>query len=196
MDSWNHNGTYVDTEQLNQYIDLGVRLGSERLILSGGEPTIHPDYIKFIRRGREAGYDWIQTVTNGMMFAYPKFARKCIQAGLNEVTVSIHGHTPRLQDKLVGVKGAFDKAVEGIRNIQALSGGRTVINIDVVINKQNVAHLRDIIDYFRNLGIHEFDLLYIVPFGRGFSEYRRQLYFNIEDHLNEIFFRTGNFFLY
>ncbi len=186
LDSWNQNGTYVDTQQLFQYIDLGANLGSERLILSGGEPTIHPDYVKFIKRGRAAGYDWIQTVTNGMMFAYPEFARKCIRAGLDEVTVSIHGHTPKIQDRLTGVKGAFDKGVQGIRNIQALSGGRTVVNVDIVINKQNIRHLREIIDYFMAMGIHEFDLLYIVPFGRGFSEYRKQLYFNIEDHFEDL----------
>ncbi len=186
LDSWNHNGTYVDTQQLMQYIDLGKALGRERLILSGGEPTIHPDYVKLLKHGKKAGYDWIQTVTNGMMFAYPEFARRCIQAGLNEVTISIHGHTPKLQDRLVGVPGAFDKAIEGIKNIQALSGGRTVVNIDVVINKQNVPHLREIIDLFRGMGIHEFDLLYIVPFGRGFSEYRSQLYFDLGEHYDDL----------
>ena len=186
LDSWNHNGTYVDTEQLKQYIELGHTLGRERLILSGGEPTIHPDYVKLIRHGRKAGYDWVQTVTNGMMFAYPEFTRRCLQAGLDEVTMSIHGHTPKIQDRLVGVKGAFKKAVAGIRNIQALSGGKTVINIDIVINKQNVRYLRDIIDYFRGMGIHEFDLLYIVPFGRGFSEYRSQLYFDIDAHHDDL----------
>lgn len=187
LDSWNHNGTYIDTEQLYQYIDLGAQLGRERLILSGGEPTIHPDYIKFIRRGKRAGYDWVQTVTNGMMFAYPEFTRRCVRAGLDEVTISIHGHTPKLQDKLVGVPGAFDKAIAGIRNIQALSRGRTVVNIDVVINKQNVPYLREIVDFFRgDFGIHEFDLLYIVPFGRGFAEYRSQLYFDIEDHFDDL----------
>ncbi len=186
LDAWNHNGTYVDTAQLLQYIDLGKTLGRERLILSGGEPTIHPDYVKFIRHGRKVGYDWIQTVSNAMMFAYPEFTRKVLNAGLDEVTISIHGHTPKLQDRLVGVKGAFDKAVQGIRNIQALSGGRTVINIDVVINKQNIRYLREIIDYFRAMGIHEYDLLYIVPFGRGFAEYRKQLYFNMDDHHHDL----------
>ncbi|MGB0592386.1 MAG: radical SAM protein [Myxococcota bacterium] len=186
LDSWNHNGTYVDTAQLFQYIELGHRLGRERLILSGGEPTIHPDYVKFIRHGRKVGYDWIQTVTNGMMFAYPEFTRKCLQAGLDEVTMSIHGHTPRIQDRLTGVKGAFEQAIQGIRNIKALSGGRTVINIDIVINKQNISHLREIIDFFRTFGIHEFDLLYMVPFGRGFGEYRKQLYFNLDDHHEDL----------
>ncbi|MEZ4265667.1 MAG: radical SAM protein [Myxococcota bacterium] len=186
LDAWNHNGTYVDTEQLEQYIDLGVKLDSERLILSGGEPTIHPDYVRLVRYGKNAGYDWVQTVTNGMMFAYPEFTRKVLQAGLDEMTVSIHGHTPKLQDRLVGVKGAFDKAIQGIRNVQALSGGKTVINIDIVINKQNIRYLRETIDLFRGMGIHEFDLLYIVPFGRGFAEYRSQLYFNMDDHHDDL----------
>lgn len=186
LDAWNHNGTYVDTEQLEQYIELGMKLGSERLILSGGEPTIHPDYVRLVRHGRSVGYDWIQTVTNGMMFAYPEFTRKVLQAGLDEMTVSIHGHTPKLQDRLVGVKGAFDKAIQGIRNVQALSGGKTVINIDIVINKQNIPYLRETIDLFRGMGIHEFDLLYIVPFGRGFAEYRKQLYFNMDDHHDDL----------
>ena len=186
LDAWNHNGTYIDTSQLMQYIALGHQLGRERLILSGGEPTIHPDYVKFIRHGRKVGYDWIQTVSNGMMFAYPEFTRKCLNAGLDEVTMSIHGHTARIQDRLCGVKGAFDKAIQGIRNIRALSGGRTVINIDIVINKQNIKHLRDTIDLFRGMDIHEFDLLYMVPFGRGFAEYRRQLYFDLDDHVEDL----------
>ncbi len=186
LDAWNHNGTYVDSQQLYQYIELGARLGRERLILSGGEPSIHPDYIRFIRYGKKVGYDWVQTVTNGMMFAYPEFTRRALAAGLDEVTMSVHGHTPRIQDRLVGVKGAFDKAIQGIRNIRALSGGRTVINIDVVINKQNIRHLRDIVDFFRGMDIHEFDLLFLVPFGRGFSEYRRQLFFDLDDHHEDL----------
>lgn len=100
--------------------------------------------------------------------------------------MSIHGHTARIQDRLCGVKGAFDKAIQGIRNIRALSGGRTVINIDIVINKQNIKHLRDTIDLFRSMDIHEFDLLYMVPFGRGFAEYRRQLYFDLDDHVEDL----------
>jgi MoaA/NifB/PqqE/SkfB family radical SAM enzyme len=186
LDAWNQNGTYVDTAQLEEYIALGHRLGRERLILSGGEPTIHPDYIRLIRHGRRVGYDWIQTVTNGMLFAYPEFARRAVQAGLDEVTMSIHGHTAKIQDGLVGVPGAFDKAIAGLRNLQALGRGRVVINIDIVINRQNVEHLRDTIDFFRGLGIHEFDLLYIMPFGRGFSEYRRQLFFDLAEHAEDI----------
>ena len=94
----NQDGSQIDAESLKAYIALGRKMGRERLILSGGEASVHPDFVELIRYGREVGYEWIQTVTNGMMFAYKGFARACAKAGLDEATVSMHGHTARLQD--------------------------------------------------------------------------------------------------
>jgi len=179
LDSWNHNGTYVDSEELYDYIRKGREQGKTRLILSGGEPTIHPDFIKFIRFGRELGYDWIQTVTNGMLFGYPKFGRAAVNAGLNEATFSIHGHNAKIQDGLTGTPGAFESGLQGIRNLQAIGG--VVINIDIVVNKQNYRQLPEILDFFLNMGVKEFDLLYIIPFGRGFTDYRKNLFFDLDD---------------
>jgi len=179
LDSWNHNGTYVDSEELKDYIRKGREQKKTRLILSGGEPTIHPDYVKFISYGRQVGYDWVQTVTNGMLFSYPKFARAAAQAGLNEVTFSIHGHTAKLHDSLTGTPLAFETGIQGIRNLQAIGG--VVINVDIVINKQNYKHLPDILDFFLDMGVKEFDLLYVIPFGRGFDDFRKQLFFDLDD---------------
>ena len=55
-----------------------------RPILSGGEPTMHPNYVDFIRLGRAAKYRKIQTVTNGRLFRYRDFLSKCLDAGLSE----------------------------------------------------------------------------------------------------------------
>lgn len=184
LDSWNQNGTYVPVQELMAFIKEGRDKGGERLILSGGEASVHPEFIKLIRYGRSLGYDWIQTVTNGQMFAYPDFARKAKLAGLNEATFSMHGHTPRLHDRLVGLPGAFERGNQGIRNLQAVGG--VVVNVDVVINKLNVRYLRDIVDFYMEMGIREFDLLHIVPFGRGFEEFRDQLFFDIEAHHDDL----------
>ncbi len=179
LDSMNQDGTMIDVESLKAYILLGRRMGRERLILSGGEASVHPQYIELIRYGRQIGYEWIQTVTNGMMFSYKKFALAAAEAGLNEATVSMHGHTAHLHDKLTGTPLAFVTGIKGIQNLQ--NTGRVVVNIDVVINKQNYKHLPEIIEYYYNLGIREFDLLHIVPFGRGFDEHRHSLFFDLND---------------
>jgi pyruvate-formate lyase-activating enzyme len=179
LDSMNQDGTMIDTDSLKAYIALGRRLGRERLILSGGEASVHPDYLELIRYGKEVGYEWVQTVTNGMMFSYKNFARKAAESGLDEATVSLHGHTAYIQDKLTGTPGAFVTGVKGMKNLQ--DTGRVVVNVDVVINKQNYKHLPEIIEYYYNLGIREFDLLHIIPFGRGFDEHRHSLFFDLND---------------
>ncbi len=179
LDSMNQDGTMIDTDSLKAYIALGRKMGRERLILSGGEASVHPDYIELIRFGREVGYEWIQTVTNGMMFSYRKFAQKCADAGLNEATVSMHGHTAYLQDRLTGTPGAFVTGIKGMKNL--INTGKVVVNVDVVINKQNYKHLPDIIEYYYNMSIREFDLLHIIPFGRGFDEHRHSLFFDLND---------------
>jgi hypothetical protein len=45
-----------------------------------------------------------------------------------------------------------------------------------------VRHLPDILRFFLSLGIREFDLLHLVPFGRGFDEHRADLFY---DHARE-----------
>ena len=174
LDSDAQDGTMIPRERVEERIREGREEGGERLILSGGEATIHPDYVDFLRLGRRLGYGWLQTVTNGRMFAYAGFADRALAAGLNEATFSMHGHTAELHDTLVGVKGAFAQAFAGMRNLL----GRTVVNVDVVLNRLNIPHLREILEFYIALGINEFDLLHMVPFGRAWNEHREKLFYD------------------
>src|SRR3984957_6886968 len=73
LDAHTHNGEMRSRDEVKEQILDGRRKGATRLILSGGEPTIHPNYVDFVRLGRLAGYSKIQTVTNGRLFAYGDF---------------------------------------------------------------------------------------------------------------------------
>ncbi len=179
LDSHTHDGTNRDREEIRTQILDGRRKGAQRLILSGGEPTIHPDYVKFIKLGRLAGYRKVQTVTNGRMFAYPDFLKRCIDAGLSEITFSIHGPNARIHDALVGTKGAFEQEVKGLKN--ALADGRPIINIDVCVNRGNVKVLPDILAKFVEMGVKEYDLLHVIPFGRAYTEGKETLFYDLEE---------------
>ncbi|MCY1058267.1 radical SAM protein, partial [Nannocystis sp. SCPEA4] len=123
-------------------------------------------------------YRKIQTVTNGRMFAYPEFLRAALDAGLSEITFSIHGPNARIHDALVGTKGAFDEEVKGLRG--ALADGRPVVNIDVCVNRGNVRQLPELMATFTAMGVREFDLLHVIPFGRAYSEGREVLFYDLE----------------
>ena len=186
LDSDSHDGSLVAYEEVEAQILRGARNGGERLILSGGEATLHPRYLDFLRLGKEAGYTWLQTISNGRMFAYPSFAEKALAAGLQEVTLSIHGHNEALHDKLVGVPGAFKQTMAGLRNLL----GRCIVSVDIVLNLQNVPHLKEILQFFISMGVSEFDLLHMVPFGRAWSQHRSELFYDpkaVMPHLKRAF---------
>jgi len=188
LDSDSHDGEMRDPEAIKRQILDGRRAGATRLILSGGEPTIHPRFLSFLKLGRLAGYGKVQTITNGRMFAYAGFLGQCLDAGLDEVTFSIHGPDARVHDALVGVQGAFEQTMAGLRNV--LADGRPIVNVDVCVSRGNVRVLPDIIEMVVAMGVRELDLLQIVPFGRAFREGRDTLFYDLEEaaqHLRTAF---------
>ena len=180
LDSNALNGAIRSAEEIKIQIIEGRKKGMTRLILSGGEPTIHPNFLDFVRLGKKAGYRKIQTVTNGRMFSYPEFLQRAADYGLDEITFSLHGHTPKLHDRLVGVPGAFEQEVKGLK--AALAMGRFIINIDIVINKQNVPYLPEMLETFISWGVKEFDLLHVIPFGNAWTEARHHLFYDLDAH--------------
>ncbi|MBX7081720.1 MAG: radical SAM protein [Nannocystaceae bacterium] len=192
LDSDAHDGRIRDRHEIKAQILDGRRKGAQRLILSGGEPTIHPDFVDFVRLGRAAGYARVQTVTNGRMFAYPGFLQRALDAGLGEITFSIHGPDARIHDALVGVKGAYDEEITGLR--AALADGRPIVNVDVCVNRANVRHLPRMLRGLRAMGVREFDLLHVIPFGRAWSQGEHTLFYDFEEartELHEVFAMAG-----
>jgi hypothetical protein len=102
------------------------------------------------------------------MFARRELLEGALEAGLGEITFSVHGHTAELHDRLVGVEGAFAQTLRGLT--QALADGRAIVNVDVVICKQNVRHVEALIALCMRLGVREFDLLHVQPAGRAVVE--------------------------
>ncbi len=169
--------TMVPEQEVLDEIERGRRRGATRLILSGGEPTIHPRFVCLVRAGKEAGYGHVQVVTNGRMLAYERLLRRAVDAGLDEVTFSIHGPDARMHDSLVGAPGAFDQTVAALR--LAMASG-LVVSVDVCINRVNVWRLAEIVERFWGLGVTEFDLLQVIPFGRAFVNGEATLTYDLQ----------------
>jgi len=158
----------------------GIAEGSEKLILSGGEPTIHPRFLEIVSRAKAAGYSQIQVVTNGRMFCYPNFLARAVLTGVTEITFSIHGHKKALYEKQSRVDGSFSQAMAGLNNALRIRG--LIINIDIVINKINYKHLEAILRFFIGRKITEFDLLQVTPYGSAWKN-RKNVLYNISNAL-------------
>src|SRR5262249_11442708 len=99
-------------------------------------------------------------------------------------TFSLHGHTAKLHDALVGTPGAFAEETAGLK--AALAAGVFIVNVDIVINKQNVRHLPEMLELFISWGVKEFDLLHIIPFGNAWSEARDPLFYDLDGNLEHL----------
>lgn len=165
--------------EIEKELAKGLEEGASRLILSGGEASIHPDFLRIIQKAKEMGYAKVQTISNGRMYAYEKFLEKVIEAGLDEITFSLHGDSARLHDAQVGVPGAFYQAVRGLKN--AVGSGRLIVNVDIVINKKNYGRIDKIINFFKRFNIYEFDLLQFVPFGNAWKN-REEIFYDLDSH--------------
>lgn len=178
LDSNAHDGEIRAPEEVKRQILDGRRKGAKRLILSGGEPTIHPRFIDFVKLGALAGYERIQTVTNGRMFRYEDFLRRALDAGLQEITFSIHGPNAKIHDALVGVRGAYEEEIQGLK--LALADGRPIVNVDVCVNKGNVKHMPAMLEGLYEMGVREFDLLQVIPFGSAWRNGKEVLFYDID----------------
>jgi len=181
LDSDTPRNVFLPVDEIRRELDRGLdELGADKVIISGGEATLHPAFPELVRYAKERGYDRVQTVTNGYRLADKEFFDACLDAGLGEITFSIHGHNAALHDRLTGTPGAFKRIVKGM--VRALRDGRPIVNVDVVINKQNVAVLDRIVELCISLGITEFDLLHVIPQAAAFDN-RDELFYDVREHL-------------
>ncbi len=162
-------------EIVKKHFDLGYEI----LVLSGGEPTIHPEFIKIISNAKSLGYKQIKVITNGRMFSYKRFLSDSIEAGLNGVTISIHSHIPKIQDYLSGVKNGFEQTLDGIKNCLDLG---VDIKINIVVNKRNIRELRESLSFFKDIGIKKIGLLRIMPYGQAWKN-KENLFYNHNDNI-------------
>lgn len=110
------------------------------LNLTGGEPTLHPDFFKLIAyfRGRLPGVN-ITLLSNGRRFADREFREKFLRAARPPFAVGIpvHGPTAALHDLVAGVPGAFRQTVAGLKGLMAAKNGPEV-ELRFVLHRLNI----------------------------------------------------------
>lgn len=98
---------------LNELIELKVGL----INITGGEPLLKKDTALYIAKKASENGIGLELLTNAMLVT-PKVAAEIYDAGVLNAQVSLDCVDPEVHDSQRGVKGAWKKAVEGIRNLR------------------------------------------------------------------------------
>lgn len=136
---------YVHTfDTMKVLVDDFVRRNYFGVILTGGEPTLHPELPKIAAYASAQGLH-VRMITNGSRLADPEFARAVAEAGVKIVHVSVYSIKPEIEEILRGTSGTLEKAFAAVRNAHEYG---IDVNINCVINKLNADHLHENVDYW------------------------------------------------
>ncbi len=144
-------------------LDKLAEIGIPHIILTGGEPTLHPLLPDLIRYADELGLV-VGMNTNGRRLADAGLVDALAAAGLNHVQVTLESCFPEVHDAMVGQPGAFEETVAGIRN--AVAGGLHTIT-NTTVTRENRDHALNVIGFVHGLGLRTFAMNGMIYAGGG-----------------------------
>lgn len=151
----------LTTGEGKRLIDDLAGFGAPVLLFSGGEPMVRPDLAELAGYAVEKGMRAVIS-TNGTLITREK-ARILKEIGLSYVGISLDG-MEAVNDRFRGVRGAYAKALEGIRNCQEAG---IKVGLRFTINKANVAEIPKIFDILEEMQIPRICFYHLVYAGRG-----------------------------
>lgn len=115
------NGETAITEELTfselvQLLDQLVELGVFRIILSGGEASLHPDFWGIIQAARKRGF-CVELYSNGINFT-DEVAKQLKELGIHKVSLSLYSHEPALHEEITGIPGSWDRTVQAFKLLE------------------------------------------------------------------------------
>ncbi len=136
---------YVHTfETMKVLVDDFVTRGYFGIILTGGEPSLHPELPRICKYAADLGLH-VRMITNGTRLSDEKFAKEMAEAGLKLVHVSVYSVRPDVEKQLRGTEGTLEKAFAAVSNADKYG---IEVNINCVINRLNSDHLDENIRYW------------------------------------------------
>ena len=148
-------------EEGKALIDDLAGFGVPVLLFSGGEPLVRKDLPDLAAYAVEKGMRAVIS-TNGTLIT-KNMARTLKEIGLSYVGISLDG-METINDRFRGVRGAFDKAMQGIRNSQEAG---IKVGLRFTINKANVQEIPSIFDLLEEMDIPRVCFYHLVYAGRG-----------------------------
>ncbi len=155
---------YPNELQLHEFktvIDDLAQYGVQRLLLSGGEPTLHPHFWEIAEYAVWRGLR-LTLSTNGTRIDLP-FAKRLKELGFAYIGISLDG-IGEAHDQFRGMPGTFEKVMNAFR---ACRKADQKSGLRLTLTTHTVQHLDQILDFIENEEIQRVCFYHLVYSGRG-----------------------------
>lgn len=164
--------SYMSWEEMKGELDFWHASGSRSVGFLGGEPTTYPKIVEAVGYARDLGFTRIALATNATKLRLEHFTDKLLENGLSRVTISMHGHTADLEERLTRVPGVYEKKVQAIKYLISkrkqgyLADG---VSVNIVVNGWNYRSIPQMMRFFYDeVGLDDIRMNFIRP--EGYAE--------------------------
>lgn len=154
-DIWkdNKNLKQLTEEDVNGLIDTLKRLGTQLVVMSGGEALLNQNFFGLCKILRKAGIN-VTLLTTGL--SVKSHAEQLVE-WVNDIIVSLDGDQ-QLHDAIRNVPGAFQKLYDGVQYIHQLNPDYKV-TARTVIHRLNFRNWPSIIKAAKDIGLQQISFL-------------------------------------
>ena len=140
----------ISLELAIQAIDTWIADGLKNIRFSGGEPTLYKGLLSLVERCQQGGVERIAISTNGT--APLSYYKKLIDAGLDDICISLDTIGPSMAPIMAGVKNPhWDKVIGNISELSRL----TYVTTSIVLTSKNAHLAKELIQFSSELGVSD-----------------------------------------
>jgi len=149
----------IDFEHLKQIVDFCEAASVKYVVLSGGEPTLHPDLIRLVKYIKSRKCGLIPTIaTNGTTLDDLNVCKALVSAGIEYFDVSLKGCNATQFLRTTGVN-LYPKQLAAITNLAALEVDFTC---SMVLTPENINNFCVAVNAAKNKGARKFSFTFVI----------------------------------
>ena len=130
-------------EEIKRRIDMIPLSDENHVVVSGGEPMLHPDFLDILSYLNEKNFS-VTILSNSSMCKNKEFVEKLGRYKNISVITAIHSSNPKIHDEMTGVPGSLLETLEGLDNLAAQ---KVPVTIKHILNAVTLPSLTDTFDY-------------------------------------------------
>jgi len=174
----------LSSGEIYRVLDDLKSCGVSVLILSGGEPLLHPDIFAISRRARDMGF-YVGLSSNGTLIT-PANIDSIRDIGYDYVGISLDGMRAT-HDLFRRRQGAFDESIAGIRLCRDAG---IKVGLRFTLTRDNALELPDLLQLMRDEEIDKFYLSHLNYAGRGNRNRDSDLHHRMTRRAMDLLFAT------
>ena len=146
----NSDSSEVSLAGVRKIADNLAKIGVSIVLLTGGEPFVRKDLAEIVREFKKRDLH-VRIQTNGL--AREESMRDCVEAGANDISISLDSIQPALQEVINGsVRGSWHKAVSAFAMVNKIFPADSFAAVGCVLAPRNLLYIPDVVRFATAIG--------------------------------------------